>query len=77
MNVVPPSIVSYHDNNVYTSTLILEQVTLQYGEEYACTAENEGGEMSDMIDVDVYGKEINMCISIHRCVCLSVCTGTF
>ena len=73
MNVVSPSVVINHDNNVYTSTLILEQVTLQYSEEYTCTAENEGGEMSDMINVDVYGKGINMCISIHQCVCLPVC----
>ena len=72
MNVVPPSVVSNHDNNVYTSTLILEQVTLQYDEQYTCTAENKGGEMSDTIDVDVYGKGISMCISIHRCVCLCV-----
>ena len=75
MNVVlpPASFTSNHDNNVYTSTLTLEQVTLQYGEEYTCTAENEGGEISDMINVDVYGKEINMCIFINRCVCLLLC----
>ena len=87
MNVVLPSasLISNHDNNIYTSTLTLEQVTLEYGEEYTCTAENEGGEISETINVDVYSKEINMCISICLSVCRSVClsdclskcTGTF
>ena len=74
MNLVLPSapLISNHDNNIYTSTLTLEQVTLEYGEEYTCTAENEGGEISETINVDVYSKEINMCISICLSLCLSV-----
>ena len=32
-------------------------MTLNYTGEYTCTAENEGGEISDMINVNVYGKE--------------------
>ena len=62
------SLVSNNDNNVHNRTLILEQVTLEYIGEYTCTAENEGGDISDMINVDVYGKEI-----IIMCIHLSVC----
>ena len=51
------------NNDIHISNLTLEQVTLEYIGEYTCTAENEGGEMSDMINVTVYGK--NMCVSIH------------
>ena len=74
MNVVLPSasLVSNHDNSNYTSSLTLEQVALEYGKEYTCTAENEGGEISDTINVDVYGKEVNMCIYICLSLCLSV-----
>ena len=57
----PPSLVSNDD--IHTSVLTLEQVTLEYIGEYNCTAENEGGEMTDMIHFTVYGK--NMCVSIH------------
>ena len=65
----PPSLVSNDD--IHTSVLTLEQVTLEYIGEYNCTAHNEGGEMTDMIRVDVYGKY--MSVSIHLSVCLSVC----
>ena len=58
-------------NYIHTSILTLEQVTLEYIGEYTCTAVNEGGEMSDMINVNVYGK--NMSLSIYLSVCLSVC----
>ena len=44
--------------DIYISILTLEQVTLEYIGEYTCTAENEGGEMSDVIKVDVYGKHM-------------------
>ena len=57
----PPSLVSNDD--IHTSVLTLEQVTLEYIGEYNCTADNEGGEMTDMIRVDVYGKY--MSVSIH------------
>ena len=65
-NVTLPStfLVSSNDNNVHTSTPLLEQVTLEYIGEYTCTAENEGGEMSDVINVTVYGK--NMCGFLHQ-----------
>ena len=43
-------------NDIHNSRLTLEQVTIEYIGEYTCTGENEGGEMSDMIIVDVYGK---------------------
>ena len=71
MNVVLPSasLISNHDNNIYTSTLTLEQVTLEYGEEYTCTAENEGGDISDTLNVDVYGKYMY----IYSIVYLSEC----
>ena len=74
MNVALPStsLISNIDNSIHTSTLSLEQVTLEYGEEYTCTAENERGEISETINVDVYSKEINMCISICLSLCLSV-----
>ena len=64
------------NNDIHTSVLTLEQVTLEqvtleYIEEYTCTAENEGGEMSDMINVTVYGEY--MSLSIHLSVSLFVC----
>ena len=62
-NVNLTSLVSNKDNNIHNSTLILEQVTLEYIGEYTCTAENEGGVISDMINVIVYGKD--MCAFIH------------
>ena len=58
------SFVSKDDNSIYTGILTLEQVTLEYIGEYTCTAENEGGEISDMINVTVYGK--NMCVFLHQ-----------
>ena len=57
-------------NDIHTSNLTLEQVTLEYIGEYTCTAVNEGGEMSDMINVTVYGK--NMSLSICMSLCMSV-----
>ena len=62
------SLVSNKD--IHISILTLEQVTLEYIGEYNCSAENEGGEMIDMINVNVYGN--NMCVSIHLSVCLLV-----
>ena len=64
VDLTSTSLVSDDDN--HTSNLTLEQVTLEYIGEYTCAAVNEGGEMSDMIDVDVYGK--NMSVSIHLCL---------
>ena len=61
MTLPSPSLVS--NNDIHTSTLTLEQVTLEYIGEYTCTAVNEGGERSDMINVTLYGKE--MSVSIH------------
>ena len=54
------------NDDIHTSILTLEQVTLEYIGEYTCTAVNEGGEISDMINVNVYGK--NMSVSIHLCL---------
>ena len=63
-DVTLPSTSLVSNNDIHhISNLTLEQVTLEYIGEYTCTAENEGGEMSDMINVTVYGK--NMCVSIH------------
>ena len=62
-DVTPPSTSLVSNNDIHISNLTLEQVTLEYIGEYTCTAENEGGEMSDMINFTVYGK--NMCVSIH------------
>ena len=58
-----PSTSLVSNDDIHISNLTLEHVTLEYIGEYTCTAENEGGEMSDMINVTVYGK--NMCVSIH------------
>ena len=52
--------------DIHYSTITLEKVTLEYIGEYACTAENEGGEISDMINVDVYGKE---CVYLKLSTC--------
>ena len=46
------------NNDIHNSNLTLEQVTLDNIGEYICTAENEGGVMSDVINVTVYGKSI-------------------
>ena len=46
------------NEGIYTSNITLEQMTLEYSGEYTCTAENEGGEISDMINVNVFGKNI-------------------
>ena len=62
-------------NNIHISNLTLEQVTLEYIGEYTCTAENEGGVMSDMINVTVYGKYMSVStqLSVSLFVCLFVC----
>ena len=70
-DVTLPSTSLVSNNDIHISILTLEQVTLEYIGEYNCTAENEEGEMSDMIYVDVYGK--NMCVSIHLSFYLSGC----
>ena len=70
-NVSLPSTSLVSSNDIHTSNLTLKQVTLKYIGEYTCTAVNEGGEMSDMININVYGK--NMSLSIYLYVCLSVC----
>ena len=62
------SLVSNNDDTIHNITLILEQMTLEYVGEYTCAAENEGGKISDMINVDIYGKA--MCI--HLSVCFSI-----
>ena len=62
-DVTLPSTSLVSNNDIHISNLTLEQVTPEYIGEYTCTAENEGGEMSDMINFTVYGK--NMCVSIH------------
>ena len=63
-----PSLVS--SNGIYTSTLTLERVTLEYIGEYTCTAVNEGGETSDVIKINVYGKEM---MHLFTFVCVSIC----
>ena len=57
-NVTLTSLVTTNYTNMYTRILTLEQVTLEYIGKYTCTAENEGGEISDTINFTVYGKEI-------------------
>ena len=66
VNLLSTPLVSNTD--IHTSTLIV-QVTLEYIGEYTCTAVNQGGEKSDMINVNVDGK--NMCVSIYLSICLS------
>ena len=69
-NVTLPSTSLVSNYDIHISNLTLEQVTLEYIGEYTCTAENEGGEMSHMINVTVYGK--NMCVYMHlSSICLS------
>ena len=53
----------FSNENIHTVNITLEQVILEYSGEYTCTAKNEGGEISDMINVNVFGK--NICVSIH------------
>ena len=50
-------------------------MTLEYIGKYTCTAVNEGGERSDMINVDVYGK--NMCDIVCVCIYLFVCLSVY
>ena len=66
-DMILPSTSLVRNNNIYTSNLTLEQVTLDYIGKYTCTAENEGGERSDMMNVNVYGKNIS------QSICMSVC----
>ena len=76
-DVTLPSTSLVSNDDIHISNLTLEQVTLEYIGEYTCTAENEGGEMSDRINVTVYGK--NMCVYasvFHLPVCVSVCLFT-
>ena len=77
VDLTSTSLVSNDDNSIHTSTLTLDQVTLEYIGEYTCTAVNEGGEMSDVINVNVYGKNMSlsicMYVSIHLSVCLFIC----
>ena len=73
-DVTLPSTSLVSSNDIHTTTLTLDQVTLEYIGEYTCTAVNEGGERSDMINVTVYGK--NMCLSIYlsiyTCIYISI-----
>ena len=62
------SLVSTRD--IHTSTLTLEQVTLEYIGEYTCTAVNERGETRDVIDINVYGKEM---MHLSTSICVSIC----
>ena len=63
-----PSLVS--SNGIYTSILTLDQVTLEYIGEFTCTAVNEGGETSDVIKINVYGKKL---MHLFTFVCVSIC----
>ena len=74
-DVILPSASVVSDDDIHTSVLTLVQITLEYIGEYTCTAENEGGEISDMIRVDVYGKY--MSVSIHLSVYLSVSLSVY
>ena len=56
-NVTLSSTLPLRIGNIFHSAVTLENITLNYIGEYTCTAENEGGEISDMINVNVYGKE--------------------
>ena len=53
--------------DIHTSTLTLEQVTPEYIGEYTCTAENEGGKMSDVINV--YGMEMMHVSTCNQAFC--------
>ena len=70
-DVTLPSTSLVSSNYTHTSILTLDQVTLEYIGEYTCTAVNEGGEMSDMININVYGK--NMSLSIYLYISMYVC----
>ena len=70
-NVTLPSTSLDSSNYTHTSILTLEQVTLEYIGEFTCTAVIEAEEISDMINVNVYGK--NMSLSIYLSVCMYVC----
>ena len=64
------SLFSSNDNDVHNSALTLEQVTLEYIGEYLCALKHLGGEMGDVINVDVFGK--NICVSVHLSVMFNV-----
>ena len=64
-------------NYIHTSTLTLEPVTLEYIGEYTCTAVNEEGEISDMINVNVYGKNMSLSIYVSVCICMYVSIHLF
>ena len=70
VDLTSTSLVSNDD--IHTSYLTLEQVTLEYIGEYTCTAVSEGGEMSDMINVNVYGKNMSLSICMSVSIHLSV-----
>ena len=67
------SLFNSNDNDVHNSALTLEQVTMEYSEEYTCTAENEGGEISDVINVHVFGKTY-LCVYLYTCLSSSMLT---
>ena len=50
------------NEDIHTSHILLQPVILKYSGKYTCSAENEGGEMSDTININVYGK--NMSLSV-------------
>ena len=68
-NITLPSSSLISSDDIHTRNITLKQVTLEYIGNYTCTAENEGGEMSDMIDVDVFGEEniISLYMPVHVC----------
>ena len=68
--VILPSTSHVSNNDIHTTTLTLEQVTLEYIGEYTCSAVNEGGERNHMINVNVYGK--NMCVSVYLSIYLFI-----
>ena len=73
-NVTLPSTSLVSDDDNHTSNLTLEQVTLDYIGEYTCTAVNEGGEMSDEINVNVYGKNMSLSVCLYLFIYLYVCS---
>ena len=72
-DVTLPSTSLVSSNDIHTSILTLEQVSLEYIGEYTCTGENEGGDTSAMINVNVYGKNMSLSICLYVCIYPTVC----
>ena len=54
--ILPSTSLVISNNDIHSSTLTLQQVTLEYTGTYICTAENEGEEINARITFDVFGK---------------------